>query len=189
MLIVQVSLPHNRTGRASLIRVLQTKVMRISRQQSSIQFIKTQKQLEIVEYYKFFGSMIKNDDNVHVKLNSIIVITIAAFNQKKALFASRLGSNLREKLEKRYIWNVAWYGAETWTLRTVDEKYLESFEMWCFRRMENLIFVVPCIMLNSEINPTRCNNCVYSSQWLYSTYFGWQFHPSSGVHMLYYGLR
>ena len=32
----------------------------------------------------------------------------------------------------------------------------------------NLIFVVPCIMLNSEINPTRCNNCVYSSQWLYN---------------------
>ena len=27
-----------------------------------------------------------------------------------------------------------------------------------------LIFVVPCIMLNSEIIPTRCNNCVYSSQ-------------------------
>jgi len=23
-------------------------------------------------------------------------------------------------------------------------------------------------MLNSEINPTRCNNCVYSSQWLYT---------------------
>ena len=38
---------------------------------------------------------------------------------------------------------------------------------------------------NSEINPTRCNNCVYSSQWLYSTCFGWQFHPSSVVHMLY----
>ena len=35
-----------------------------------------------------------------------------------------------------------------------------------------LIFVVPCIMLNSEIIPTRCNNCVYSSQWLYSTCFG-----------------
>ena len=25
---------------------------------------------------------------------------------------------------------------------------------------------------NSEINPTRCNNCVYSSQLLYSTCFG-----------------
>ena len=38
--------------------------------------------------------------------------------------------------------------------------------------IKKLIFVVPCIMLNSEINPARCNNCVYSSQWLYSTCFG-----------------
>jgi len=46
----------------------------------------------------------------------------------------------------------------------------------------NLIFVVPCIMLYySEISPTRCNNCVFYSQWLYSTCFGWQSHPSSGV--------
>ena len=36
-------------------------------------------------------------------------------------------------------------------------------------------------IINSEIIPTRCNNCVYSSQWLYSTCFGRQFHPSSGV--------
>ena len=25
---------------------------------------------------------------------------------------------------------------ETWTLRAADQKYLESFEMWCWRRME-----------------------------------------------------
>jgi hypothetical protein len=29
------------------------------------------------------------------------------------------------------------YGAETWTLRKV-EKYLESFKMWYWRRMENI---------------------------------------------------
>ena len=45
-----------------------------------------------------------------------------------------------------------------------------------------LIFLVPCIMLfNGEISPTRCNNCVFHSHWLYSTCFGWQSHPSSGV--------
>ena len=27
-------------------------------------------------------------------------------------------------------------GAETWTIRAVDQKHLESFEMWCWRRME-----------------------------------------------------
>jgi hypothetical protein len=30
------------------------------------------------------------------------------------------------------------YGAETWTLRAVDQKYLESFEMWWWRRMEKI---------------------------------------------------
>ena len=28
------------------------------------------------------------------------------------------------------------FGAETWTLRKGNEKYLESFEMWCSNRME-----------------------------------------------------
>ena len=28
------------------------------------------------------------------------------------------------------------YGAETRTLGTVEQKYLESFEIWCWRRME-----------------------------------------------------
>ena len=30
----------------------------------------------------------------------------------------------------------ALYGAETWTPRAADQKYLESFKMWCWRRME-----------------------------------------------------
>jgi squalene cyclase len=53
----------------------------------------------------------------------------AAFNKKAALFTSK-----RKKLVKCYIWNIALYGAETWTLRKVDQKYMESFEMWCWRR-------------------------------------------------------
>jgi hypothetical protein len=30
------------------------------------------------------------------------------------------------------------WGAETWTLRKADQKYLESFEMLCWRRMEKI---------------------------------------------------
>jgi hypothetical protein len=30
------------------------------------------------------------------------------------------------------------YGAEKWALRKVDQKYLESFEMRCWRRMEKI---------------------------------------------------
>ena len=37
-----------------------------------------------------------------------------------------------------YILSKALYGAETWTLRKVDQEYLESFEMWCWRWMEKI---------------------------------------------------
>jgi hypothetical protein len=37
---------------------------------------------------------------------------------------------------KYYIWTTALYGAVTGTLRAVDQKQLERFEMWCWRRME-----------------------------------------------------
>ena len=33
---------------------------------------------------------------------------------------------------------MALYGAETWTLRAAEQIYLESFEMWCWRRMEKI---------------------------------------------------
>ena len=52
----------------------------------------------------------------------------AAFNKKKALFTSKLNLNLRKKLVKCYIWSMALYGAETWTLRAADQKHLGSFE-------------------------------------------------------------
>jgi hypothetical protein len=61
-------------------------------------------------------------------------MTKAAFN-KETLFTSKLDLNLRKKVVKCYIWSTAVYGAETWTLRKVDQKYLESFDMWCWRRM------------------------------------------------------
>jgi len=31
---------------------------------------------------------------------------------------------------------MAFYGAGGWMLRAADQKYLESFEMWRWRRME-----------------------------------------------------
>ena len=45
---------------------------------------------------------------------------------------------MKKKLVKCYIWSVALYGAETWTLQAVGQKHLESFEMWCWRRMEKI---------------------------------------------------
>jgi len=56
-----------------------------------------------------------------------------AFNNEKALFTRKLDLELRKKLEKCCIWNIALYCAETWK---VDEEFMKIFEMWCWRRNE-----------------------------------------------------
>jgi hypothetical protein len=60
----------------------------------------------------------------------------AALNKKRVLFTNKMDLELRKKPAKCYIWSTVLYGAETWTLRAVDQKHLGSFEMWWWRRME-----------------------------------------------------
>jgi len=97
-----------------------------------------QKQLENVESLKYLGSILTNDGRCTCEIKSGIAMAKAAFNKRRALFTSTLDSKLRKKLVKCYIWSIALYGAETWTLRAVDQKHLESSEMWCWRRMEKI---------------------------------------------------
>jgi hypothetical protein len=49
-----------------------------------------------------------------------------------------LDLKFRKKLVKCYIWSIVLYGVETWAIRAADQKHLESFKMWCWRRMEKI---------------------------------------------------
>jgi hypothetical protein len=82
--------------------------------------------------------LITNDARCTREIKYRIATAKAAFNNKKTLLASKLDLNLSKKLVKCYIWSVALCGAQTWTLGKVDQKYLESFDMWCWRRMEKI---------------------------------------------------
>ena len=45
---------------------------------------------------------------------------------------------LRKRLVKSFVWSVTLYSAVTWTLRRNEQKRLEVFEMWIWRRMERI---------------------------------------------------
>ena len=108
--------------------------MRISGQQSPVLVVAGQKPLETVACLSCVGSLITNDARRAYEIKSRIVMITASFNKKETHFTSRLDVNLRKKVVKCYVWSRALCGAETWTLRRADQKYLGSFEMWCWRR-------------------------------------------------------
>jgi hypothetical protein len=120
------------------MNVERTKVMRISRQPSPLKIMLNQKQLENLESFKYLGSILTNDGICTCEIKCRIAMVKAAFNKKRTLFTSTLDLELRKKLVKCYVWSIDLYGAETWTLRTVDQKHLESSEMWYWRRMEKI---------------------------------------------------
>ena len=72
------------------------------------------------------------------EIKSRIAMAKASFNRKKTLFTSKLDLNLRTKVMKCYVWSIALYSAETWTLWKVDQEYLESFELLCWRKKEKI---------------------------------------------------
>ena len=81
--------------------------------------------------------MITNDARWTCEIKSWIAVAKAAISMK-TVFISKLDFNLRKKPAKCYIWSVAVCTADSWTLREVDQKYLERFEMWCWRRREKI---------------------------------------------------
>ena len=83
-----------------------------------------------MESFKYFGSMLTNYERYTCEIKSrIATAKKTAFNKKRALFTNTLDLKLRKKLVKCYIWGIAFYGAENWTIWAVDQKHLESLKM------------------------------------------------------------
>ena len=70
----------------------------------------------------FADSFLPQADHTSILSTTVAQQSWIAFNKKKTLFTSKLDLNLRKKLVKCYIWSMALYGAETWTLRAADQK-------------------------------------------------------------------
>ena len=111
---------------------------KISPSPSPLQIVIDQKQLENVKHFNYLGSMIANETRCVRETKSRNAMEKAELNRKKALLTSKRDLHLRKKLVKCYMWNTSLYGAETWTLRKIDQKYRRSFEMCCWRRMEKI---------------------------------------------------
>ena len=122
------------------INTAKSKVMRISKSNVPLNVNVGGSLLEDVSHFKYLGSTLTYDGTSTQEIRERIGMAKAAFYDKINLLEGKLDLQLRKQMLKCYVWSVALYGAETWTLRKQERTYLESFEMWCWRKMEKIIW-------------------------------------------------
>ena len=85
--------------------------------------------------------------------------------EKKSLLTSKVNIELRKKLFRCYVWSIALYDSEIWTLKQLERKYLESFEMWCWSRMEKITWsekvTTEQVLEHIEEKRTHLNNILH----------------------------
>ena len=47
-------------------------------------------------------------------------------------------TKIKKSIIKTFVWSTAMYACETWTLKENDKKRIEAFEMWIWRRSQNI---------------------------------------------------
>jgi len=80
-----------------------------------------------MKYFIYLGILITNDARCVGKKIKSGTVMAKAILIKKSVFTSKLDLNLRKKLVECYVWSIALCGNETWTVRKVNQEYLESF--------------------------------------------------------------
>ena len=92
--------------------------------------------LKQVPKFKYLGSIFTEDGKSNEDIIQPIKEAKVMFNNKKQLLCSNnLSLEIKKKLIKGCIWGVALYGSETRTLEKNEERDVNAFEIWCWRRM------------------------------------------------------
>ena len=118
------------------INISKTKVMVIGRKPKKIDIRIEGEFIEQVDSFKYLWCNISSNMNCCQEVKQRISMAKEAFNRKRSIFCGPLEKELRKRLVKCFVWSVVLYGAETWTLRRNEQKQLDAFEMWVWRRME-----------------------------------------------------
>lgn len=121
------------------INIGKTKVMKIGKEEGQINVALEGIQLEQVKSFKYLGAIVNSEGSTREEIRKRIGMAKLAYTKMKGLLtAKRIPRPLRVRFAKCYVWSVLLYGCETWVMRKQEEKYLESFELWLWRRMEGI---------------------------------------------------
>ena len=98
------------------INISKTKAMVIGRKPKKINIRIEDESVEQVDSFKYLGCNTSSNMNFCQEISQRIAMAKEAFNRKRSTFCGPLEKDLRKRLVKCFVWSVAMYGTETWTL-------------------------------------------------------------------------
>ena len=104
------------------ININKTKAMVIGRKPKKINVRITDESVEQVDSFKYLRCNISSNMNCCQEVKQRLAMAKEAFNKKRSIFCGPREKDLRQRLVKCFVWSVALYGAETWTLRRNEQK-------------------------------------------------------------------
>ena len=120
-----------------------TKVMHIERQYRGHELRDTAPNItidgtaiELVNQFCYLGCQINDKYDETAEIKKRIAVASAACQSLTSIWKDRaIGKATKTRLLRSLVFPIATYGAECWALTKHDRKKLESFELWCYRRM------------------------------------------------------
>jgi len=71
-----------------------------------------------------------------LKIRKKLAMGRSAMQSLSSVWKSKdIPTTTKVRLLKALAWSVAIYGSEGWTFRSKEVKYIEAFEIWCYRRL------------------------------------------------------
>eukprot|EP00057_Strongylocentrotus_purpuratus_P023161 XP_011677635.1 PREDICTED: uncharacterized protein LOC105444715 [Strongylocentrotus purpuratus] len=132
-----VDLVHQSSSNFGLkINITKTEVQAISKQPQLLNINVGGEQLKQVDKFTYLGGTISQTGSCSEEVKHRIGKAIGAFQALKKIWASQdIRCSTKVDLYKVLVLSILLYGAETWTLKKVDENRLHTFEMACLRRI------------------------------------------------------
>ena len=92
--------------------------------------------IENVEKFKFLGSYVTPEGESKTEITIRLAMAKSTTSDLTEIWKSKeLSLKVKVKLAKALIWSVALYGCESWTLKKEEERMVDVFEMWLWRRV------------------------------------------------------
>ena len=155
------------------LNVSKTKVMIVGGNETEAQILVNGAVVEQVDQFNFLGSLISTDGGCSTEIRRRLGMAKSAMVRLQKIWSDRgITKNTKARLISALIFPIATYGCESWTLTKSDEKKINSFELWCWRRMLRITWRMKRSneSVLQEINPKKRLLSIIRSQML--RYFG-----------------